>query len=162
MDIVVSVLWMGVSSDTSIHRWGLVYLCDDASFEKHRFIPTNHQSLSYNCTNQTSHSCCLTIPRDRHTEHEEQVAKVTLQRSGCIISRVRVSSSEVTQWLLWSRATLGDIANDEFSPEGPVSERTRWGSGKKKKNHNNDLHFQCCCQCFYQRCLTKVKCSCCK
>ena len=159
MVIVVSVLWMGVSSDTSIHRWGLVYLCDYASFEKHRFIPTNHQSLSYQPDVRLLPQ--LLFPGG-HTKHEEQVAEVTLQRSGCIISRVRVSSSGVTQWLLWSRATLGDIANDEFSPEGPVSERTRWGSGKKKKNRNSDLHFQCCCQCFYQRCLTKVKCSCCK
>ena len=151
---MVVLLWMGVSTDTSIHRWGLVYLCDDASFEKHRLVPTDHQNLSN--SQHFFHSCGLLISGGR-TEHEEQVAKVTLQRSVCIIPWVQVSSSEVTQWLLWSRATLRDIRQRWVLCRVPVSERTRWGCGKKKKNLSNDLQFQCCCQCFYQRCLTKVK-----
>ena len=152
-----SVLWIGVSSDTSIHRWGLVYLCDDAGFETP--IRTDWSS-KFRFHQQHTTVRPLLIPGG-HTEHEEQVAKVPPQRSVCIISWVRMSSSEVTQWLLRSRATLRDRQRWVLS-RVPVSERTRWGSGKKKKNHSSDLQFQCCCQCFYQRCLPKAKWSCCK
>jgi len=66
-------------------------------------------------THNTSSTVVALLISGGHTEHEEQVAKVTLQRSVCIIPWVQVSSSEVTQWLLWVEQHFATSDNDEFS-----------------------------------------------
>ena len=87
----------------------LVYLCGDAGFEKHRFVPMV-QSSKLDLTNTPQFYDTRWTFWARGASGQGASSTISLN-----ISWVRMSSSEVTQLMLWSRSTLCDIANDEFS-----------------------------------------------